>query len=248
MAEIDALAAPVIFGRGHGDIGRPPVPAQLVHRPRVARAGLAQRDGRHRELVCRIGRIARQSGNAGHPVVLGKVRFKRPIIDWPVIRRPVQRPHAKVGRVHARVMGGEEDCAAANPVEVGNLHQRVVVVDGVIGFPRAAIGADVEIRVAARFPIAAVAWELAGFDPVSLLEAEDLHARFGQAPGDGGAGSAGADDQDVDHLIGGSGGVGVCLRCHNHVPGSSTSRHILGRPRTASSSDQSPCSSTRPVG
>src|SRR4051812_15640947 len=35
MAEIDALAAPVIVGCGYGDVGRPPVPAEPVHRPPV---------------------------------------------------------------------------------------------------------------------------------------------------------------------------------------------------------------------
>src|SRR5438874_13639819 len=47
MAEIDALAAPVIFGFRYGDVGRPPMPTELVHRSRVPSAGLPQRHRRH---------------------------------------------------------------------------------------------------------------------------------------------------------------------------------------------------------
>src|SRR5260370_12153900 len=72
----------------------------------------------------------------------------------------------------------------ADAVEVGDLHHGVVVVDKVVRVPRAAVGADVKIGVTTRFPIAPVAWQLGGFDPVALLEAHDLHPRFGQAPSD----------------------------------------------------------------
>ena len=171
-----------------------------------------------RGLVRRIGRIAGQAGDAHHAVVLGEIRLERPVVDRPVVRHAVQRPHAEVGRVHAREMRREEDRAAADAVEVGDLHQRVVVVDGIVGVPRAAVGADVEIGVAARFPVAAVGRKIGGLDPVALLEAQDLHARFGEAPGHRGAGGAGADDEHIDDLVGRAGARRDCWRRPSHAP------------------------------
>ena len=102
VTEVDARRAPVILGGGNGGVGRPPVPAQLVHRPRVAHAGAAERQWRHRRLVGRIGGIAGQAGHAHHAVVLGEVRLQRRVIDRPVIGHAVQRTHAEIRRVHPR--------------------------------------------------------------------------------------------------------------------------------------------------
>jgi len=41
VVQIYALGTPVIFGRGDGDVRRPPMPAQPVHRLRIARTGLS---------------------------------------------------------------------------------------------------------------------------------------------------------------------------------------------------------------
>src|SRR6516162_8542993 len=51
VAEVDALGAPVIFGCGDRDVGRPPMPTQSVHRLRVTSAGFPQRHGWHGGLM-----------------------------------------------------------------------------------------------------------------------------------------------------------------------------------------------------
>ena len=58
VAEIDAAPAALIVGGGNRRIGRPPVPAELVHRLAEPRARFAQRQRRHRRLLRRIGGIA----------------------------------------------------------------------------------------------------------------------------------------------------------------------------------------------
>ena len=42
-------------------------------------------------LVRRIRRIARQAGDAHHAVVLGEIRFERPVVDRPVVRHAIKR-------------------------------------------------------------------------------------------------------------------------------------------------------------
>ena len=120
--------------------------------------------------------------------------------------------------MHAREMRRVEDRAAADAVEVGDLHRRVVVVDGIVGVARAPVRADVEIGVAARFPVAAVGGEIGRLDPVALLEAQDLHARLGQAPGHRGARGAGADDQHIDDVVGRAGACRYLLRRPSSAP------------------------------
>lgn len=107
----------------------------------------------------RIGGVACQAGHASHAVILGKIRFEGPVVDRPVIRHSIQRPHAEIGRMHARVVCREENRPAAGAVEVGNLHRGVVVVDRIIRVPRPAVGANVEIGVVARLPVTTVARE-----------------------------------------------------------------------------------------
>ena len=203
MAEIDAGRAAVVVGGGDGGVGRPPVPAQLVHRLGVARAGLAERDRRHRRMARRHAGIAGEAGHAHHAVVLGEERLQRPVVDRPVVGDAVERLHPEIRRVHARPVRRVDDRAAADAVEVGDLHRRVVVVDRIIGVAPAAVRADVEIGVAPRLPVAAVAGEVGGLHPVALLQAEDAHPGLGQAPGHRGARGAGADDQHIDHLVAG---------------------------------------------
>ena len=236
VAEVDALRAALVVGRGDGGVGRPPVPAELVHRPRVARAGLAERDRRHRRLVRRHAGIAGQAGDAHHAVVLVVEGLERPVVDRPVVGHAVERLHAEVRRMHARAVRRVDHRAAADAVEVGDLHRRVVVVDRIVGVAPAPVGADVEIGVAPRLPVAAVAREVGRLHPVALLEAEDAHPRLGEAPGDRRARGAGADDQDIDPLVAGHLSVLAECRCGRRASSG-------GRLRTASSSDQSPCSS-----
>ena len=138
VPQIDARRAPVVLGRRDRGVRWPPVPAKLVHRLGITRAGLAERQRRHRRLPGRIGRIAGEAGDAHHAVVLGKERLQRRVIDRPVIGDTIQRPHAKIRRMHPREMRREHDGAAADRVEVGDLHRRVVVVDRIVGRPRRA--------------------------------------------------------------------------------------------------------------
>ena len=91
MAEIDARRPPVVLGRRDRGVRWPPVPAKLVHRLGITRAGLAERQRRHRRLVGRVGRIAGEAGDAHHAVVLGEERLQRRVIDRPVIGDAVQR-------------------------------------------------------------------------------------------------------------------------------------------------------------
>ena len=133
VAEIDAAAAAVIVGRGDRRVGRPPVPAELVHRLAEARAGLAERQRRHRRLFRRIGGIARKARDAHHAVVLGEERLQRLVVDRPVVGDAVERPHLEVGRMQARKMRRVHDGAAADAVEVHHLDRRIVVVDRIVG-------------------------------------------------------------------------------------------------------------------
>ncbi len=220
------------------------MPAQPVHRARVALAGPAQRHRRQIEHVRRIRGIARQPGDAGHAVVLGEIRLQGPIVDRPVVGHAVERAHAEVGGMQARIVRREHDRATADAVEVRDLHRRVVVVDRIVGGAAAAVRAHVEVAVAARLPIAAVARKIGRLDPVALLQAQDAHARVGQAPGDrsarrprrsaeGPPGHRSAEDPRD-------------FRTRQRAP--STSRHRRGRPRTGSSRDQSPAGTVRPSG
>ena len=208
------------------------MPAQLVHRLRVMRAGLAERDRRHRRVARRHAGVAGQARDAHHAVVFVVEAFQRPVVDRPVVGHAVERLHLEVRRMHARPVRRVDHRAAADAVEVGDLHRRVVVVDRIVGVAPAAVGADVEIGVAAGLPVAAVAGEVGRPHPVALLQAEDAHPGFGQAPGHRRTRGARADDQHIDALV--AAHFASSLR---------SSRHSSGRLRTASSSDQSPCSS-----
>ncbi len=218
MAEVDALGAALVLPGRNRDVGRPPVPAELVHRVRTARAGPAERHRGQRGLMRRIGRIAGEARHAHHAVVLGEIGLERPVVDGPVVRHAVQRPHPEVRRVHAWKMRRVDHRAAADAVEVGDLHRRIVVIDGIVRVPRAPVGADVEIAEAARFPIATVGRKIRGLDPVALLEAQNFHARVGEAPGHRRARGAGADDEHIDDLVGGAGRVGIEGGGHLRLP------------------------------
>ena len=157
MAEIDAARAALIIGGGDGGVGRPPVPAELVHRLAEARARLAERQWRHRRLLRRIGGIAGETRDAHHAVVLGEERLQRRVVDRPVVGDAVERAHLEVGRMQARKMRGVHDGAAADAVEIDHLDRRVGVVDRIVGRPGAAVGIDGEIAEQPRLPVAAVA-------------------------------------------------------------------------------------------
>src|ERR1700761_8672798 len=74
----------------------------------------------------------------------------------------------------------------------------MVLIDGIIGWPRTPIGAGAEFIQSTCFPISAIAWEVNGLDPVTLFQTDDSHTRLGQAPGDSAAGGAGADDHHIN--------------------------------------------------
>ena len=201
VAEIDAGRAAIVFGGGDRAVGRPPVPAELVHRLRDLRAGLAQRQRRHRRLVRRIGGIAGEPGDAGHAVVLGEERLQRRIIDRPVIGHAIQRADAEVGGVQARIMRRVHHGRAADGVEVHHLDRRVVVVDRIVARPLADVRTGGVVAEHARLVVPPVGRIVGLLHPVALLQAEDPHPRLGEAPGDRGAGGAGADDEHVDLVV-----------------------------------------------
>ncbi len=200
---------------------------------RVVRAGLAERDRRHRWLARRHAGIAGQARHAHHAVVLLVETLERPVVDRPVVGHAVQRLHLEVRRVHARPVCRVDHRAAADAVEVGNLHRRVVVVHRIVGVaPRGGWGRCRSRRSGA--PPSRGRW----WGSRSTLSSRPARGRgcassvSARAPGHGGARSAGADDQDVDPLV--AAHFASSLR---------SSRHRGRRSRTASSRDQSPCSS-----
>ena len=182
VAKVDAGRAPVIFGGCYGGIRWPPVPAEAVHGLGIAGAGLAEGQWRHGRLVRRVGRIAGQAGHAGHAVVLGKKRLQGRIIDRPVVGDAIQRLHPEIGWVHARIMGRVHDRAAANGVEIGDLHHGVVVVDRIICVTRPPVRADIEIAITPSFPVPPVAGEVGLLHPIPLFQTQDTHFGLGQAP------------------------------------------------------------------
>ena len=165
VAEVDAARPPLIVCRGDRRIRRPPVPAELVHRLAEPRAGFAERQWRHRRLMRRIGRIAGETRDTHHAVVLGEVRLQRGVVDRPVVGDPVERAHLEVRGVHARKMRGVHDGAAADAVEIHHLDRRIGVVDRIIGGPRPAVGIDGEIAEQARFPVPCRCWDSPSASP-----------------------------------------------------------------------------------
>ena len=201
VAEVDAAPAALVVGGGDGRVGRPPVPAELVHRLAEPRARFAQRQRRHRRLLRRIGGIARQPRDAHHAVVLGEERLQRRVVDRPVLGDAVERAHLEVGRMQARKMRGVHDGGAADAVEVHHLDRRIGVVDRIVGRPRAAVGIDGEIAEQPRLPVPSVARIVRRLHPVALLEAENPHPGVGKAPRHRGARCSGTDDQDIDLVM-----------------------------------------------
>ena len=198
VTEIDAARASIVVGGGDGRIGWPPMPAELVHRLAEAGARLAERQGRHRRLLRRIGRIAGKARDAHHAIVLGEIWLQRGVIERPVVGDAVQRAYLEVGGVQPRKVRGVHDGAAADAVEVHDLDRRIGVVDRIIGRPCAAIRTDREIAEQPRFPIPSVARIVRRFYPIALLEADNPHSGVGKAPRHGGARRAGTDNQDID--------------------------------------------------
>jgi hypothetical protein len=100
------------------------------------------------------------------------------------------------------------------PLKFAILMGEIGVVDRIVGVSPASIRADMEIVELTRLPIAVGAGVFGGLHPVPLLQTKDVHLGLSEAPGHGGAGSPGADDQDVDW-----GGhvkpVPVCTRVSN---------------------------------
>ena len=107
--------------------------------------------------------------------------------------------------MHAREVRCPENGAATNAVEVGDFHHRVVVVDRIVEIACAPVGTDIEVGVPPRLPIPPVGGIVGWLHPIALLEAQDAHLRVGKAPCNGRAGCAGANDQNIHHLVLGHG-------------------------------------------
>ena len=178
VAEIDAAGPSLIVRRGDRRIRRPPMPAELVHRLAEQRAGTAERQRRHRRFGRGKGGIAGKAGDAHHPIVLGKERRQRIVVDRPVVGDAIQRLDAKVGRMQAREMRRVHDGRTTDAVEIHHLDRRVVVVDRVILRPRADVGARRVIAVETCLPIPSGAWILGWIHPAALFQAENVHFGF----------------------------------------------------------------------
>ena len=201
VAQVDAGTSTFIVLGGHGAVGRPPVPAQLVQPLRQSRAGLAQRHRRHQGGFRRIGRVARQSGDAHHAIVQCIEGLEGLILDRPVVGHAIECAHLEVRRVKARKVPGIQHGAAAHAIEVGDLDRRASVIDRIVPGARAPVGAEVELAQLACFPVASIAGVIGGLDPVALLQAQDAHTGIGQAPCDGSPGCPGTDDQHIDRVV-----------------------------------------------
>ena len=94
VAEVDAGRAALVIRRGDRGVGRPPVPAQPVHRLASA-CRTAERQRRHRRVSRRRAGVAGQAGDADHAVVLGEERLQRVVVHRPVVGHAVQRAHRK---------------------------------------------------------------------------------------------------------------------------------------------------------
>jgi hypothetical protein len=201
MAEIDAARASLVIDGGDRGIGRPPVPAEPVHRLGEQCAGATERKRRHRRVSRRNAGIAGEAGDPHHPVVLLEERDQGVVIDRPVVGHAVEGLHAEVRRMQAREMRRVHHGAAAHRVEVHDLDRRVVVVDRVVFGPGADVGTGRIVAKGARLPIAARAGVRRRVHPAALLEAEDVHLRVGEAPGHRSTRRAGADDQHIHGIV-----------------------------------------------
>ena len=202
-AQIDALGAAIVILRDDRGVGRPPGPPQLVQPlgqdlPRLAKRQRRQTQG----IVARIGRVALQARDTGHTVVLTIKGRQGVVIDWPVIGHPVQALDPEVGRMKAREMPREQHCPAANTVEIGDLDRRVVLVDGIVRCHATQVRVDHHVPLRAGLPVAAGTGILQRVHRAALLQADDMHFRLRQAPRHCRAGRAGADDQDVNGIVG----------------------------------------------
>ena len=201
MAEIDAARPALIIHRGDRGVRRPPVPAELVHGLADQRAGKPERLRRHRRARQRRHRIARKARDAHHPVVLFEERRERVVINRPVISDAVERLHLEIGRVQPRPMRGVHHGRAADAVEVHHLDRRIVVIDRIVLGPAADIRAGRPVAIKLRLPVAPGARIVRRVHPAALVEAENVHLGFSQAPRHRRTRGAGADDQHVDLVV-----------------------------------------------
>jgi len=150
--QIGAGGAAVVMAGVDGGVRRPPMPAQRVeplgqlapHRP--------QRDRRQQGLVLGIGRVAHQPRHPHHLFVLGEIGFQLVVSQRPVVPDAVQRPSAEIGRMEAGEMGGIQDGATAQAVEIGQGYGRVRIVDGIVTQGLTDIGIEAGVTLATQFP------------------------------------------------------------------------------------------------
>src|ERR1700749_1762067 len=104
--------------------------------------------------------------------------------------------------MEAREVSCVQHGAATDPVEVGNLDRRIVIVDRIIRVARTAVRRVVELAELTRLPITPAGRVFGRLHPVALLQTKDVHLGFGEAPRHGGTGGPGTDDQDVYGFVG----------------------------------------------
>ena len=198
-AALDARPSAVVADRVDRVELRPPVPAELRVRPGDLEPRRADRQRRHRRVlgVRRVGRIAREAGDAELPVRPIEVLQQLEIVDRPVVGDAVERADAEVGREGPRPGAGKDDGRATD----GVVHERrdggVVLDDRVVLGEAADVRAGRPILARLQLPVELVARVVGPVEPLPLLEADDLETRFSQPKGDHAAGRAGTDDQDV---------------------------------------------------
>ena len=147
-------------------------------------------------MLRRISGIAGESGYTHHPVVDRVERLQCFVVNRPVIRNAIERPSLEVRRVKSWKMCGVKNRTAADTIVVRCRNVRILTVDRIVGCGLADVRVTAEIR--SRLPVLSHGGIVLVIDPVSLLEADNVHLGVRDTPGKGSRGSSGTDDQDID--------------------------------------------------
>ena len=98
-------------------------------------------------------------------------------------------------------VAGIQDCAATNPVEIGDLDGRLIFIDRIVSGSSSMVRTVTEGTCGACFLVHKVGRVFRLFHPVALLDAHNVHTRFRETISYGRAGCASTDDQNVDRLF-----------------------------------------------
>ena len=192
----------VVHGGVDGVVRRPPVPAQLVEgagQLLAARADGQRRRGPGR--LGRIGRVALQTADAVGAVVLVVVGFQLEVVHGPVVGHAVQGLEAEVGRMKPGKVGTPVDGAAAHGVVHIGSDGRVVLVDRIVLRQPAEVGVGMEVGLPVQLRLGLADRKGVQRHPAALFQTNHPDPGLGQAPGEGPAGSAGADDENVGDVV-----------------------------------------------